>query len=496
MNRLVTPLLHYVDIRLYEASGKVIQFSEIDTKESKSDAKSNISDADRELKLALQAFDDKSLSYIVHQLKGLFFFSTKKSVFDALLTQGTPQQPQQPGYPPSTQNIRVDINRIKASRVKENKGKDPNGMKTVFGQLFTQLKTTRPEQLRGKKNQQMFNVAFLGEGSIDVGGPYRECLTNVCAELMSDVIPLFLPCPNRKNEVGLGRDRWIINPGCTSSLHLEMYTFVGVLMGLALRTSFSLNLDLPSFAWKQLLGEKAEVSDLEAIDKLFIQALGELRKLTREKFEYMVEQKFTTQLSNGKETELKKEGKAIDVNFDNREEFFKLSIDTRLHEADQQIRAMKKGLNSVVPANMLSLFSWYDLELMVCGTPEVDVELLRKHTRYVNVDASSNLVKYFWQTMESFNSEERQMFLRFVWGRSRLPVSESDWPSQFTINPLNAGDDKLPISHTCFFSIDLPNYSSFEVMRTKLLFSIYNCTAIDVDFNPTDSSLNAWVESD
>jgi hypothetical protein len=85
---------------------------------------------------------------------------------------------------------------------------------------------------------------------------------------------------------------------------------------------------------------------------------------------------------------------------------------------------------------------------MVCGNPEIDLEVLRKHTVYNSISATSSLVKYFWQTMESFNTEERQMFLRFVWGRSRLPVSEGDWVQQFTINPLIAGDDKLPIAHT------------------------------------------------
>jgi hypothetical protein len=124
------------------------------------------------------------------------------------------------------------------------------------------------------------------------------------------------------------------------------------------------------------------------------------------------------------------------------------------------------------------------------------LELLRKHTVYQGIAQSSPLIKYFWQTLESFTQEERQMFLRFVWGRSRLPISESDWSQQFTIQPLRAGDESLPISHTCFFSIDLPNYSSFEVCKAKLSYAIYNCQAIDVDFNVNSSSMSAWVEDE
>jgi len=88
------------------------------------------------------------------------------------------------------------------------------------------------------------------------------------------------------------------------------------------------------------------------------------------------------------------------------------------------------------------------------------------------------------------------MFLRFVWGRSRLPVSESDWTQQFTIHALKAGDDKLPIAHTCFFSLELPQYSNYDTLRKKIQFAIFNCMAIDVDFNPGSSQLSAWIETD
>jgi len=276
---------------------------------------------------------------------------------------------------------------------------------------------------------------------------------------------------------------------------MAMYEFVGVLMGIALRTSNTLNLDLPSMVWKQLLDEEVDQSDLEAVDKLCIQALTELSNLNQQKFDYLVMEKFTTLTSDGKEVELKPNGKEIPVTFEMRDEFVRLSVQYRLHEGDQHIRAIKKGLHAIVPANMLSLFSGYDLELMVCGNPMVDLKVLRKHTQYRHISAGSTLIKNLWKCLESFNMEERQLFLRFVWGRSRLPVSEGDWTQEFTVLALNAGDDKLPISHTCFFSLDLPMYSSYEVMRKKLLFAIFNCQAIDIDFNPDSSSLSAWVES-
>ncbi len=63
-----------------------------------------------------------------------------------------------------------------------------------------------------------------------------------------------------------------------------------------------------------------------------------------------------------------------------------------------------------------------------------------------------------------------------MWGRNRLPATDSDWSQQFTVNLLSADEKALPIAHTCFFSIDLPPYQSAETLRAKLLYAIYNCT--------------------
>jgi hypothetical protein len=32
-------------------------------------------------------------------------------------------------------------------------------------------------------DSRIFKVEFKGEGSIDAGGPYRDCITNICKEI-------------------------------------------------------------------------------------------------------------------------------------------------------------------------------------------------------------------------------------------------------------------------------------------------------------------------
>lgn len=88
---------------------------------------------------------------------------------------------------------------------------------------------------------------------------------------------------------------------------------------------------------------------------------------------------------------------------------------------------------------------------MVCGNPAIDVDSLRRHTVFkLPLTAADDVVVWLFKALHSFTAEERQLFLRFVWGRNRLPATDSDWGSPFTINSLSASvsDESLPISHT------------------------------------------------
>ena len=65
---------------------------------------------------------------------------------------------------------------------------------------------------------------------------------------------------------------------------------------------------------------------------------------------------------------------SIPVAFEDRDEYIRRCVEARLSESELQIRALRKGLHQVVPAHLLSLFSWHDLELMACGSPEISIE--------------------------------------------------------------------------------------------------------------------------
>jgi len=53
--------------------------------------------------------------------------------------------------------------------------------------------------------------------------------------------------------------------------------------------------------------------------------------------------------------------------------------------------------------------------------------------RYREIDESHHLIQWFWEILESFSNDERILFMRFVSGRSRLPMNPSDITQRFQI---------------------------------------------------------------
>ncbi len=110
----------------------------------------------------------------------------------------------------------------------------------------------------------------------------------------------------------------------------------------------------------------------------------------------------------------------------------------------------------------------------------MDVGLLREHTVYRGVCDSDDLVKGFWEVLEGFSKMEKARFLRFVWGRSRLPRA-THFTESFKVHATpGCGDSRLPKADTCFFTLHLPHYSSPSVLRERLLYAIRHCEDMDL----------------
>lgn len=51
------------------------------------------------------------------------------------------------------------------------------------------------------KSKEPFTTKFAHELSYDCGGPMRDTISNICDELMSDVLPLLRPTANNQSNM-------------------------------------------------------------------------------------------------------------------------------------------------------------------------------------------------------------------------------------------------------------------------------------------------------
>ncbi|KAG9403599.1 hypothetical protein AC1031_006240 [Aphanomyces cochlioides] len=430
-----------------------------------------------------------SLQSMIFSCRGLIFHALKKSIWDDCL-----KRTQRSGV-----SLEMTLNRPKAMRQRASGLVDSDARTTLFAQAFRQLNSSDNHHFRRHDN--VYYVKFMGENAEDAGGPYRETFAQYASELHSPQIPMFLQTPNAAHNVGLEREKWVVNPSAFSSARLRrrIFEFLGKLMGACVRSKDYFAMNLVGLVWKLLVNEETNLDDLEALDKMLVQSMSKMRTIdqlgvTESMFEDIVLETFTTLSTDNRVVEIKPGGAAIPVTFHSRLEFADLVEHFRLHEFDTVVKYIQAGLAKVLPISLMGIFTGLEFELMVCGSPEVDIELLIQCTEYSSCSATDLHVVWFWNTLRKFSHEERSAFLRFVWGRSRLPHTAAEFPQSFKLQSFNKSpaDTYLPVAHTCFFAIEVPAYSSEELLAKKLIYAIYNCQEIDADGDSLAANQLGW----
>jgi hypothetical protein len=405
----------------------------------------------------------------------------------------------------------ISLNRSKAASA------SGDFSRTLYGQLRNQLRGVEHSLLRlgythpmDDGQQRAFKVKFEGEGVDDYGGPYREMFTQLAAELRCGSVPEALIPPTRGDTSADMDEEFVLRPR-PRGLSLSALHFMGQLLGIALRSSVTAAWPLPRSLWKQLANQPLSRADLAPA------AIYKLEQLMRIPESTLGEEggglSWAVDLCEETKVELRKGGKDMPVRPTEMVHFVHAYIKAHLQESASSTSVVMSGLQTVIPVHLLHLFTWQQLQLQFCGTPGVDIDRLEANTEYDEEVLSTDAhVRSFWRVLRSWGEADRSQFLRFVWARSRLPAGSGELSQKFKIQAANAEaiaatdkskkygrdadggvDSMLPLSHTCFFSINLPRYSSDKTMEERLRYAMYNCVEMDADFRIADGDATSWV---
>jgi len=403
---------------------------------------------------------------------------------------------------------------------KESKNKDTNKkhsntlIDSMFYKAYQQMKNIDLSQLRPQKKEGSdpfvsFAINFQGELVQGVAGPYRQFFTDISSELQPPIpatsgafdfshnpVKILWPTPNTASKHGEAKDKFTLSPNAKSTADLLMFEFLGVLMGCCIRTGVKLSLNLPSVIWKQIVREPLSLEDLEEVDASVVGVLKYLTQsgLTADQFESEFMESFTAMLSDMSSIDLIENGSNIQVTYDRREEYGELLLKERLRESAIQCKAVRKGISMVVPQAMLNLLTHQEISSLVCGKPTVDLEMLKRHTRYgKGLNENSDRVKFLWETLAELSESDKLRFIKFCWGQERLPANDEEYEQRqvrFMIKPVMKAmkgpeENALPKADTCFFNIELPAYKTKEKLKEKLMIAIYtDISSMNADDNP------------
>lgn len=332
------------------------------------------------------------------------------------------------------------------------------------------------EQLLGIQPEHIhfpLRIEFVGEAGIDAGGLQREWFSILFGRLLDDELGLFMTCHRHTQAVA-------INPhseDCTAD-HLLYFRGIGRLIGRALLEGQTMQARLCLPILKHLLGTPITFSDLQYVDPEVYTSMKWIREndgvdaleLTFSVTELRADDEVVT-------IDLVPDGRDKPVTDANKQEFLHLKLRyLMLDRYAPQLQALSLGLFEVIPQEALLVFDYQELELVLCGMPEIDLADWKRNTVVAPSFGDTPLVvQWFWEVLRGFTEDERARFLQFSTGSSRVPVqgfkgltSYDGRICPFSLRPLPGQIRGFPKVHTCFNRVELPLYATKTEMENAM----------------------------
>ncbi|EYC41466.1 hypothetical protein Y032_0568g55 [Ancylostoma ceylanicum] len=316
--------------------------------------------------------------------------------------------------------------------------------------------------------QRPLRVQFMSEEAEDAGGVKKEFFMILFQKLLQSDYGMFVEDPDSHLVWFSGFDVEEVN----------YYKMVGILCGLAVYNCVLVAFPFPLALYKMLLDQQPVLEDLTELSPVEGRSLQELLDYQGDDFEDVFCLNFTISYAAFGSTEtldLKPGGADIAVTQSNKADYVQRYVHHRLcvgrnGEVGRQAAAFRDGFKMVLNSRIVAFFQPRELMELVIGNENYDWSELRKIVQYKGeYHANHPTILAFWEAFFELNVDERKKFLQFLMGSTRLPVGGMS-SLQMYIQP--TAPEVLPVAHTCFNLLDLPNIADSKELLRRLRVSI------------------------
>lgn len=323
----------------------------------------------------------------------------------------------------------------------------------------------------------LLRVSFVGESGVDAGGLHREWFVLVSRALADPACGVF-KCTNESDQSLALNDN---SEAVIGSEHLMYFHAAGRFIGRALLEGTAVGFHLATPLLKLILGLPLTFGDLEHFDP---EVYRSLLWLLENNGVDALGLDFSVTVRRGADTtavDLIPSGRDVAVTDANKRQFVERKWQFLMVEnAASQLYVFLKGVYEVLPYEQLVLFDSEELDFVLCGSSEIDVDDWEQNTRHSESLAHSPVRKWFWEIVREMPSEYQRRLLQFATGSDRVPhsgfrglTSHDGQLCAFSLIDVPLASSEYVWSHSCFNQLDLPLYRSRSRLRS-VLYAVLN----------------------
>lgn len=342
----------------------------------------------------------------------------------------------------------------------------------VLEDSYHQLRMRTPEDMKGR-----LHVQFTGEEGVDAGGVTREWYIILARQIFDPNYVLFTRSAAKAATYQPDKRSYI------NREHLETFRFVGRVIAKAIYDGQLIDAYFTRSFYKHILGMKPNFHDIEGQDPDYYKSL---KWILENDCTGIIDYTMSAEYDEfGKQTilDLVPNGRNIPVTEENKAEYVKLVTEVRMTKTiEKQIEAFKEGFYEIIPLQDCRIFNEVELELLMSGLPDIDMGDLKANVEYTGYTSSSPQINWFWRCVSKMDQEDLARLVMFVTGTSKVPLEGfsqlqgMNGVQKFQIHRVSGNTMRLPSAHTCFNQLDLPEYSSADVLSERLLRAIRECS--------------------
>ncbi|KAG1867602.1 HECT-domain-containing protein, partial [Suillus tomentosus] len=297
----------------------------------------------------------------------------------------------------------------------------------IFEDSHAEIMRQTPNDLKKR-----LMIKFDGEDGLDYGGLSREFFL-LSHKMFNPFYCLFEYSAHDNYTLQ-------INPASgVNPEHLNYFKFIGRCLGLGIFHRRFLDAYFIVSFYKMILKKKVTLADLGSVDAELHRGLT---RMLENDITDVIDETFTTTEEHFGELvniELRPGGADVNVTQDNEKEYVDAVVEYRISKrVKEQFDSFILGFSELIPQDLITVFDERELELLISGMSEIDVDDWTKHIDYRGYEMNDEVIQWFWKCIRSWPPERKSRLLQFATGTSRITVNGfkdlqgSDGPRRFT----------------------------------------------------------------